>query len=172
MVAATDECAATSSHWPPANNSLSGFRCQPSSAANEIAGVLTEAAAAALGFPVGIPVGPGAGDNAGAALGIGATQAELLISLGTSGVATAFSDAPTNDPTGEVAGFADATGVYLPLACMLNCTRVVGSIAEMFGRRSSARWIRPANRAGRRRAPALSLPRLASGRRTCPMQPA
>jgi len=101
---------------------------------NEIAGVLTEAAAAALGLPAGIPVGPGAGDNAGAALSIGATQAELLISLGTSGVATAFSDAPTNDPTGEVAGFADATGAYLPMACMLNCTRVVGSIAEMFGR--------------------------------------
>ena len=36
--------------------------------------------------------------------------------------------------SGEVAGFADATGAFLPLACMLNCTRVVGSIAEMFGR--------------------------------------
>ena len=48
-------------------------------------------------------------------------------------MATAVSDAPTNDPSGEVAGFADATGAYLPLACMLNCTRVVGSIAEMFG---------------------------------------
>lgn len=98
------------------------------------AGTLSEAAAAALGLPAGIPVGPGAGDNAGAALGIGATSAELCISLGTSGVATAVSATPSNDPTGEVAGFADATGVYLPLACMLNCTRVVGSIAEMFGR--------------------------------------
>jgi xylulokinase len=100
----------------------------------EAAGSLTDAAAASLGLPVGIPVGPGAGDNAGAALGIGATTAELCISLGTSGVATAVSRTPTNDPSGEVAGFADATGVFLPLACMLNCTRVVGAIAEMFGR--------------------------------------
>ena len=100
---------------------------------NEAAGALTESAAAALGLPAGIPVGPGAGDNAGAALSIGATQAELCISLGTSGVATAVSGTPTHDPSGEVAGFADATGAYLPLTCMLNCTRVVGSIAELFG---------------------------------------
>jgi xylulokinase len=100
----------------------------------EIAGTLTAAAAAALGLPAGIPVGPGAGDNAGAALGIGATTAELCISLGTSGVATAVSESPTNDPTGEVAGFADASGKYLPLTCMLNCTRVVGTIAELFGK--------------------------------------
>jgi xylulokinase len=86
-----------------------------------------------LGLPVGIPVGPGAGDNAAAAIGIGASQSELCISLGTSGVAYAVSDRPTQDPTGEVAGFADATGFYLPLTCMLNCTRVVGSIADMFG---------------------------------------
>jgi xylulokinase len=99
-----------------------------------IAGTLTASAAAALGLPAGIPVGPGAGDNAGAALGIGATTAELCISLGTSGVATAVSDSPTNDATGEVAGFADASGKYLPLTCMLNCTRVVGTIAEMFGK--------------------------------------
>ena len=98
------------------------------------AGTLTASAAAVLGLPVGIPVGPGTGDNAGAALGIGATTAELLISLGTSGVATAVSEAPTNDPTGEVAGFADATGNFLPLTCMLNCTRVVGTIAELFGK--------------------------------------
>jgi xylulokinase len=66
-----------------------------------------------------------------AALGVGATPDELVISLGTSGTAFAVSDHPTADPTGEVAGFADATGHYLPLACMLNCTRVVDSIAGM-----------------------------------------
>lgn len=49
----------------------------------DIAGTLTAEAAELLGLPIGIPVGPGAGDNAAAALGIGATAAELCISLGT-----------------------------------------------------------------------------------------
>jgi xylulokinase len=98
-----------------------------------VAGTLSRTAAEALGLPSGIPVGPGAGDNAAAAIGIGAGHSELCISLGTSGVAYAVSDHATQDPTGEVAGFADATGHYLPLTCMLNCTRVVATIAEMFG---------------------------------------
>jgi xylulokinase len=100
---------------------------------NEPAGSLTREGAEALGLPTGIPVGPGAGDNAAAAVGIGATSDELVISLGTSGVAYAVSDQPTHDPSGEVAGFADATGAYLPLVCMLNCTRVVGHVADLFG---------------------------------------
>ena len=102
-------------------------------APDQMAGTLSEAAAEELGLIPGIPVGPGAGDNAAAALGIGASQSELCISLGTSGVAFAVSEHPTQDATGEVAGFADAAGRYLPLTCMLNCTRVVGALAEMLG---------------------------------------
>jgi xylulokinase len=56
-----------------------------------------------------------------------------VVSLGTSGTAYAVSDHPTADATGEVAGFADTTGRFLPLACMLNCTRVLDTIAAMFG---------------------------------------
>lgn len=99
----------------------------------EIAGYVTPAAAADLGIPAGIPVGPGSGDNMAAAIGIGATSGEMIVSLGTSGTAFAVSDHATSDPTGEVCGFADATGRFLPLACMLNCTRVVDSVAAMFG---------------------------------------
>ncbi|MCC6790720.1 MAG: xylulokinase [Thermomicrobiales bacterium] len=99
----------------------------------EPAGRLTPRAAADLGLPIGIPVGPGSGDNPAAAVGIGATNAELVVSLGTSGTAYAVSTHPTTDPSGEVAGFADATGHYLPLACMLNCTRVLDTVAAMFG---------------------------------------
>ena len=98
----------------------------------EIAGVLSTSAASALGLPAGIPIGPGAGDNAAAALGIGGTLTELCVSLGTSGVVYAVSESPAHDPSGEVAGFADASGRFLPLACMLNCTRVVGTLADMF----------------------------------------
>lgn len=100
---------------------------------NDRAGTLTHEAATWLGLPPGIPVGPGSGDNMGAALGIGATPGHYVVSLGTSGTAYAISDEPTADPTGEVAGFADATGRYLPLACMLNCTRVVDVIAHATG---------------------------------------
>ncbi len=97
------------------------------------AGALTRESAAFLGLTPGIPVGVGSGDNMSAALGIGAAPGQFVVSLGTSGTAYAVSDEPTADPTGEVAGFADATGRYLPLACMLNCTRVVDGIASLTG---------------------------------------
>jgi xylulokinase len=99
----------------------------------EPAGTLRPDAAAALGLPSGIPVGPGTGDNMAAALGIGAAPGELVISLGTSGTAFFVSAFPTADESGEVAGFADATGRFMPLACMLNCTRVVDAVAGLLG---------------------------------------
>ncbi|MFM1967989.1 MAG: hypothetical protein RL590_846, partial [Actinomycetota bacterium] len=68
----------------------------------------------------GVPIACGAGDNAAAALGLGAGVGDLIISLGTSGTAFAVSDTSTHDVSGEVAGFADATGNFLPLACTLN----------------------------------------------------
>jgi xylulokinase len=99
----------------------------------EPAGTLREDAARALGLSAGIPVGPGTGDNMAAALGVGATPGEIVISLGTSGTAFAVSEAPVSDATGEVEGFADATGRFLPLVCMLNCTRVVDAAARLAG---------------------------------------
>ncbi|MFM8236005.1 MAG: xylulokinase [Actinomycetota bacterium] len=79
----------------------------------------------------GIPIAAGAGDNAGAAFGLGARVGDLIISLGTSGTAFAVSRVPTKDPTGEIAGFADATGNYLPLACTLNAAKVFASVAKL-----------------------------------------
>lgn len=79
----------------------------------------------------GVLIAAGAGDNAGAALGLGATVGDLIISLGTSGTAFAVSAKPTKDPSGEVAGFADATGNYLPLACTLNAAKVLATMAKM-----------------------------------------
>jgi xylulokinase len=97
------------------------------------AGTLRGDAAVALGLPAGIPVGPGTGDNMAAALGVGAAPGEIVISLGTSGTAFAVSLDPIIDETGEVEGFADATGRFLPLVCMLNCTRVVDTVSGMVG---------------------------------------
>ena len=59
-------------------------------------------------------VAPGTGDNMAAALGVGLRPGDVAISIGTSGTVYAVSDHPTADPSGAVAGFADATGPLPP----------------------------------------------------------
>ena len=83
--------------------------------------------------PNGAHIAAGAGDNAGAALGLGAGVGDLVISLGTSGTAFAVSSTSTHDPSGEVAGFADATGNFLPLACTLNAAKIFNTVATTLG---------------------------------------
>ena len=85
----------------------------------------------ALRAPNGTLIGPGAGDNAAAALGVGAELGDVIISLGTSGTAFSVSKTPTFDPTGEVAGFSDATGNFLPLVCTLNASRILDSANQI-----------------------------------------
>ena len=99
----------------------------------EAAGMLSIEAANALGLPAGIPVGPGSGDNMAAALGVGAASGEYVISLGTSGTAFAITDQQTHDRSGTICGFADATGRFMPLVCLINCTRSVDAVIELFG---------------------------------------
>ncbi|WP_040167524.1 xylulokinase [Microbacterium gorillae] len=79
----------------------------------------------------GIVFAPGAGDNAGAALGLGARPGDVVISLGTSGTVFAVTDEPIADPSGTVAGFADATGRMLPLVATLNAARVFDVVAQL-----------------------------------------
>jgi xylulokinase len=81
----------------------------------------------------GAVLGPGAGDNAAAALGVAANPGDVVISIGTSGTAFAVADTPAVDPSGIVAGFADATGRFLPLVCTLNASRVLDSAARLLG---------------------------------------
>lgn len=81
----------------------------------------------------GAVVGPGTGDNMAAGLGLGLQPGDLALSLGTSGTAFTVADEPTADPTGIVAGFADATGRFLPLVCTLNATKVSDAIARLLG---------------------------------------
>ena len=82
----------------------------------------------------GIPIAAGAGDNAGAALGLQAQPGDVIVSLGTSGTAFAVSETPTHDATGAVAGFADATGRYLPLVCTLNAARILDAACRILGK--------------------------------------
>jgi xylulokinase len=79
----------------------------------------------------GIGIGPGAGDNAAAGLGLGAVEGDVVVSIGTSGTVFAVSVTPAADETGTVAGFADATGRYLPLVATLNAARVLGAAAAI-----------------------------------------
>ncbi|SDU78339.1 xylulokinase [Arcanobacterium phocae] len=75
----------------------------------------------------------GCGDNAGAALGLSTGSGEVVLSIGTSGVVSLVSDKPVKDITGAVAGFADASGRYLPLVATLNASRVVDAYANLLG---------------------------------------
>jgi xylulokinase len=86
-----------------------------------------------VGLGPDVVVAPGTGDNMGAALGLGLRPGDVVMSLGTSGTAFAVSATPTADPSGLVAGFADATGRFLPLVCTLNATKVTDATQRWLG---------------------------------------
>ncbi|MPZ70199.1 MAG: xylulokinase [Actinobacteria bacterium] len=85
----------------------------------------------------GAVLAPGTGDNMAAALGLGLQAGDVVVSIGTSGTAFALSEVPPGDSTGTVAGFADATGRFLPLVCTLNAVRVLTTVTELLGVDSS-----------------------------------
>ena len=69
----------------------------------------------------------------GAALGLGLRLGEVVVSIGTSGTAYAVAAEPAADESGAVAGFADATGRFLPLVATINAARVLTVTARMLG---------------------------------------
>jgi xylulokinase len=75
------------------------------------------------GIPAGIPLGVGSGDNAAAALALGLTEGDAVLSLGTSGVAYTRTAHAVHDYAGYVCSYADATGAHLPLVATLNAAR-------------------------------------------------
>ena len=83
--------------------------------------------------PGGVVVGAGCGDNAGAALGLGLAPGDVVVSIGTSGTVFASATEPVRDPSGAVAGFADATGRFLPLVATINAARVLTAAAGLLG---------------------------------------
>ena len=111
---------------------------------------LPELAEAALGRPAGLPrlaapaeivgrtaagaaLSAGTGDNMGAALGLSLDPGDVVVSIGTSGTAYAVAAEAAADETGAVAGFADATGHFLPLVATINAARVLTVTARMLG---------------------------------------
>ncbi len=107
-------------------------------------------AAAALGHEVNLPtvVAPGAvaaetsagavvsagtGDNMGAALGLSLEPGDVVLSVGTSGVASTVSAARVADGTGVVTGFADATGGFLPMVVTMNAAGILDLQSALLG---------------------------------------
>jgi xylulokinase len=90
-------------------------------------------ATAVPGLTEGAAVGAGTGDNMAAALGLQARPGDVIVSVGTSGVVSAVASVPASDDSGIVAGFADATGRFLPLVCTLNAARVLDATARLLG---------------------------------------
>lgn len=95
--------------------------------------VVLDSAAAAGRTRAGALVAAGCGDNAGAALGLGLQPGEVAVSIGTSGTVFASTDRTVTDPSGMVAGFADASGRNLPLLATINGARILASTAELLG---------------------------------------
>jgi len=107
-------------------------------------------AAAALGHELALPrvVAPGAvaaetasgavvsagtGDNMGAALGLSLEPGDVVLSVGTSGVASTVSTTPVADGTGTVTGFADAAGGFLPMVTTMNAAGILDLQARVLG---------------------------------------
>jgi xylulokinase len=99
----------------------------------EVTGVVSEAAAAATGLRAGTPVVAGGGDQAANAVGTGVVApGTMALSLGTSGVVFAATDAPLYEPEGRVHAFCHAVpGRWHLMSVMLSAA-------------GSMRWFRDA----------------------------
>ncbi len=135
----------------------------------QVTGVVTAAAAAATGLRAGTPVVAGGGDQAANAVGVGAVvPGRMALSLGTSGVVFATTDAPLFEPAGVVHAFCHAVpdrwhlmSVMLSAAGSLRWFRDTVAPGEAFGDLAAAAADVPAGSGG-----VLFLPYL-SGER-CP----
>ena len=99
----------------------------------EQTGAVTEAAAEATGLRSGTPVVAGGGDQSANGVGVGVVASgSMALSLGTSGVIFAATDAPIHDPKGRVHAFCHAVpGRWHMMSVMLSAA-------------GSLRWFRDA----------------------------
>lgn len=89
--------------------------------------------AAAGATAAGQVVAAGTGDNMAAALGMDLRPGDVLLSIGTSGVASTVSRAAAVDGSGTVTCFADATGGFLPMVTTMNAARILDLQATLLG---------------------------------------
>jgi len=125
--------ASGTGYWSPASGEYRSDLLRLALGHDALVPRVLEPAEAVGRTDTGVVLGPGSGDNAASALGLSASAGDVVVSIGTSGVACAVSEIPAADPSGTVAGFADATGRFLPLVCTLNAARVLDSTAALLG---------------------------------------
>jgi len=127
--------ASGTGYWSPAEGryrpDLLRLALGKEAAVPRVLGPAERAGELASAFGAGAGIGPGTGDNASAALGVGARPGDVIVSIGTSGTVFSVAEQPAADASGTVAGFADATGRFLPLVCTLNAARVLDAAAAM-----------------------------------------
>ena len=96
-------------------------------------GIVSAALVERYGLHPECRIDAGTGDNMYGAVGTGNVQEGIVtISLGTSGTAYTFLKEPFVDPTGEIAGFCDSTGHYLPLLCVSNLANGYNEILKLY----------------------------------------
>jgi len=124
--------ASGTGYWSPKSGQYDNEILQVIDAKRDWSGALPRVAAPLekTGTWQNAVVACGTGDNMAGALGIGLQPGDVAISLGTSGTVYCVSASPTFDASASVAGFADATGAFLPLVCTLNATKVFDSFAN------------------------------------------
>jgi len=101
---------------------------------DKFVGFLKKDVAEALGFSKKVLVSAGGGDNMMGAIGTGnVKEGVVTASLGTSGTIYAYSQKPVVDPKGEISGFCDSTGGWLPLLCTMNVGWALEFVRKLFG---------------------------------------
>ncbi len=90
-------------------------------------------AVSAMGDLNGAIVGAGSGDNMTAALGLGIREGDTVISLGTSGCVYGVTQQFVSDALGQINGYADATGAFMPMVTTLNAARVTDTFRNLLG---------------------------------------
>ncbi len=107
---------------------------------SEVSGTLRPERAAEWGLPQGIPVAGGGGDNAASAVGVGVVApGTAFVSLGTSGVLFAASDAYQPDPETAVHTFCHALpGTWHQMGVILAATDALNWFAGIAGQDPAA----------------------------------
>ena len=79
----------------------------------------------------GVMIAPGTGEPMAIALGLGLVPGDAVID--TNGCVFGMRERPTEDASGVVAGFADATGRYLPLVESIDTTATTDGFSSVLG---------------------------------------
>ena len=81
----------------------------------------------------GVYIAAGTGRSQATALGLGLRPHDVVVGIDAAGTVCAVRERPTEDPTGAVAGLADATGRFLPLVRSCGGVHAIAALAAQFG---------------------------------------